>query len=101
MVSRVGLKLQEVALGRAYAANPPDLRSGRSESSASQPRASWVKLSNPTRPARSSLRAGNNQMLRSDAITALHLRGIFVPRGSGVGILVTRHLRHPRHLRPP
>jgi hypothetical protein len=55
MVGRVGLKLQEVAPSRAYAPNPLDLRSGRSESPASQPRASRVRPSNPTRPARSHL----------------------------------------------
>jgi len=53
MVGRVGLKLQEVAPSRAYGPNPLDLRLGQSESPASQPRASQVIPSNPTRPARS------------------------------------------------
>jgi hypothetical protein len=51
----VGLKLQEVAPSRAYAPNPLDLRSGRSESSASQSQVSRVKPSTPTRPAQSHL----------------------------------------------
>ena len=59
MDGRVGLKLQEVALSRSYVPNPPNLPSGRSESSASQPRlASRVIPSNPTRPARSHLCLG-------------------------------------------
>src|SRR5271170_5448099 len=53
MIERVDLNPQEVALSRSYAPNPLDLRSGRSESSASQPRASRVIPPNPTRPARS------------------------------------------------
>src|SRR5271155_3917164 len=53
MIERVALKLQEVAPSRSYAPNPLDIRSGRSESSASQSRASRVIPPNPTRPARS------------------------------------------------
>src|SRR5271154_3712626 len=53
MIERVDLKIQEVAPSRSYAPTPLDLRSGRSESSASQPRASRVIPPNPTRPARS------------------------------------------------
>jgi len=55
MIGRVDLKLQEVAPSWSYALNPLDLRSGRSESYASQPRASRVIPPNPTRPARSHL----------------------------------------------
>jgi hypothetical protein len=53
MIERVGSQASERRTERSDGLNPLGLRSGRSESSASQPRASRVIPPNPTRPARS------------------------------------------------
>src|SRR5271154_6056325 len=53
MIERVGSQASECRTERSDSLNPLGLRSGRSESSASQPRASRVIPPNPTRPARS------------------------------------------------
>src|SRR5271169_5351368 len=53
MIKRVGSQTSERRTERSDGLNPLGLRSGRSESSASQPRASRVIPPNPTRPARS------------------------------------------------
>src|SRR5271154_6588514 len=79
MSERVALKLQEVAPSRSYAPNPLDLRSGRSESSASQPRASRVIPPNPTRPARShycSLGSARDEQSRASTRLGPELRNL-------------------------
>src|SRR5271154_4346357 len=53
MIERVGSQASERRTERSDGLNPLGLRSGRSESSASQPRASRVIPPNPTPPARS------------------------------------------------
>src|SRR5271170_2581040 len=53
MIERVGSQASKRRTERSDGLNPLGLRSGRSESSASQPRASRVIPPNPTRPARS------------------------------------------------